>query len=282
MKKIIILLLALVFIQGITWAKTQLSYKKINNTTIFYSKVEAIGTYKIVKMSNGFVEVEACFRGSCKYEMKTPMAAEAGIREFRREIQTYEYIYSEIKRGNEEAKQKEKIYNANKSIIVKKVAITSKTGDKIALEEDKNGDDFLIINNKRTAIGSHIASPSKDDDITYNLYPPQNYQLEDVIKEAKYEDRNKTDKRSYNDIIYNSYKLNSLFKTVYRLRVEHNVNYNDAIKLMSFGVDNGNYKPSDLLFPSEKQEIKYEKNYDESFLKLKYLDSPQAGGKRKE
>ena len=82
-------------------------------------------------------------------------------------------------------------------------------------------------------------------------------------------------KRSYDEIIYSSIDLCDLFKVVYKLRVEYGVSYEDAQKLMTFGIDNRHYKPSDLLLPSEKQAIKYQKNHKETSEKLKNVTFPK-------
>ena len=62
---------------------------------------------------------------------------------------------------------------------------------------------------------------------------------------------------------------------VYKLRLDYGVSYEDAQKLMTFGIDNRHYKPSDLLFPSEKQAIKFQKNHEITSEKLKNVNFPQ-------
>lgn len=46
-------------------------------------------------------------------------------------------------------------------------------------------------------------------------------------------------------------------------------------KLMTFGIDNRHYKPSDLLLPSEKQAIKFQKNRESTSEKLKNVTFPK-------
>ena len=59
---------------------------------------------------------------------------------------------------------------------------------------------------------------------------------------------------------------------VYKLRLDYGVSYEDAQKLMTFGIDN---RPSDLLFPSEKQAIKFQKNHEITSEKLKNVTFPK-------
>ena len=122
-----------------------------------------------------------------------------------------------------------------------------------------------------------LAGPNRTTfykDVVYDPYP-ENSQLENVIATAQREDIYKTKKRSYDEIIYSSIDLCDLFKVVYKLRVEYGVSYEDAQKLMTFGIDNRHYKPSDLLLPSEKQAIKYQKNHKETSEKLKNVTFPK-------
>ena len=44
---------------------------------------------------------------------------------------------------------------------------------------------------------------------------------------------------------------------------------------MTFGINNKHYKPSDLLLPSEKQAIKYQKLHKETTDKLKNVTFPK-------
>ena len=76
-------------------------------------------------------------------------------------------------------------------------------------------------------------------------------------------DKLQNKKRSVVQIIEDSRGLCELFKLVYKLRYNYNVSFKDAKKLMTFGLDNGNYKPQHLLLPKEIAQIKYE-----TFMKL--------------
>ena len=59
--------------------------------------------------------------------------------------------------------KQDKQIEANKKIIIKKVEITTKRGTKISLEEDKNNDDYFVINGKRTKFSSYLATKTLKD-----------------------------------------------------------------------------------------------------------------------
>ena len=263
----------IVFIaQNSVLAGVNVTYKTIGNTTTFYLGGKVVGTYRTKNMLNGYVETEACYNGFCYYDVMTSMRAKNYIYTIRREI-TGTYNLKQALEDSYRWEQKRKqIQQTNKSIIVKQVTVSTPKGEKISLQEDKNGDDYLVINGKKVEnIGQRIATFK---DVVYNPNPDA-FQLEDVIAIAQREDTYKSKKRSYEEIIYSSYDLCDLFKLVYRLRVEHGVSYEDAQKLMTFGIDNRNYKPTDLLLQREKQALKFKKNRENAYEKLKNVTFPK-------
>lgn len=271
----LILGITLLIIQGVVFAytKVNVTYKTVGNTTTYYANGKVIGTYKIKMMSNGFVETEACYGDFCHYDVMTSLMAKNYIYTLKDIIKaSYENKIWFAQQAQQE-KQKEQIKQANKSIIVKQVVITTSNGEKISFQEDKNGDDYLVINGQRVeVIGRKLATDKNMYD--YDPYP-ENAQLENVIAKAEQEDAYLSKKRSYEEIIYSSPLLGDLFKLVYKLRVEYGVSYEDAQKLMTFGINNKHYKPSDLLLPSEKQAIKYQKLHKETTDKLKNVTFPK-------
>ena len=258
--------------QSIVFAGENVTYKTVGNTTTFYSGGEVVGTYRIKSMPSGLVETEACYGDLCHYEVMTSMMAKNYIYTMKKQLEVLSAIGQSFEEHKKQEQEKERIRQANKSIIVKQVTITSPKGEKISLQEDKNGDDYLVINGKRIeTIGRGIATYK---DVVYDPYP-ENSQLENIIATAQREDIYKTKKRSYEEIIYSATDLCDLFKVVYKLRLDYGVSYEDAQKLMTFGIDNRHYKPSDLLFPSEKQAIKFQKNRESTSEKLKNVTFPK-------
>lgn len=258
--------------QNSVLADVNVTYKTIGNTTTFYSGGKVVGTYKTKNMANGFVETEACYGGNCYYDVMTSMMAKNYIYTLRKEITTscnlQQYF---VNLQIQEQKQKQ-IQQANKSIIVKQVTVSTTKGEEISLQEDKNGDDYLVINGKRVETIGHGIATQKD--VVYDPYPEVS-QLENIIATAQREDVYKSQKRSYEEIIYSSRDLCDLFKLVYKLRVEHDVSYEDAQKLMTFGIDNRHYKSTDLLLPKEKQAIKFKRNRESASEKLKNVTFPK-------
>ncbi|MFR1672496.1 MAG: hypothetical protein ACLSWI_06080 [Candidatus Gastranaerophilaceae bacterium] len=223
-------------------------------------------------MPSGLVETEACYGDLCHYQVMTSMMAKNYIYTIKEQLEVICAIGESFEEQKKQEQAQERVRQANKSIIVKQVTITNSKGEKISLQEDKNGDDYLVINGKRVkTIGKNLVT---EKGVVYDPYP-ESSQLENVIATAQREDIYKTKKRSYEEIIYSSIDLCDLFKIVYKLRVEHGVSYEDAKKLMTFGVDNRHYKPTDLLFPSEKQAVKYQKNRDDMNKKLKSVNFPK-------
>lgn len=94
--------------------------------------------------------------------------------------------FDEYKKQQQKQEQQRQ---ANKSIIIKQVTVSAPKGEKISLQEDKNGDDYLVINGERIeTIGRGIATYK---DVVYDPYP-ENSQLENVIATAQREDIYKT------------------------------------------------------------------------------------------
>lgn len=260
-------------IQCSALANVDVTYKTIGNITTFYANGKVVGTYTRQAMSNGFVDTEACYGGYCYTEVMSPLKAKNYIYTLKEKIEASCNMRQQFDEYRKQQQKQEQIKQANKSIIVKQVTVTSPKGAKISLQEDKNGDDYLVINDNRVeTIGRGLATYK--DKVVYDPYPEAS-QLENVIATAQREDIYKINKRSYEEIIYSSIYLCDLFKVVYKLRVEHGVSYEDAKRLMTFGIDNRHYKPSDLLLPSEKQAIKYQKNYKNNSEKLKNVTFPK-------
>lgn len=258
--------------QNIVFASENVTYKTLGNTTTFYSKGEVVGTYRIKSMPNGFVETEACYGDLCHYQVMTSMMAKNYIYTIKEQLEVIYAIGQSFEEHKKQEQERKRITQANKSIIVKQVTVTSPKGEKISLQEDKNGDNYLVINGKKVeTIGRGIATYK---DVVYDPYP-ESSQLENIIATAQREDVYKTKKRSYEEIIYSSIDLCDLFKVVYKLRLDYGVSYEDAQKLMTFGIDNRHYKPSDLLLPSEKQAVKFQKNRESTSEKLKNVTFPK-------
>ena len=258
--------------QGITFASGNVTYKTVGNTTTFYSGGKVVSTYKTKSMPNGFVETETCYGDLCHYEVMTSMMAKNYIYTIKNQLEVICALGQSFEKQKKQEQERKRIIQANKSIIVKQVTVTTSKGENISLQEDKNGDDYLVINGKKVAtIGRGIATYK---DVVYDTYL-ENSQLENIIATAQREDTYKMKKRSYEEIIYSSTDLCDLFKVVYKLRVEYGVSYKDAQKLMTFGIDNRHYKPSDLLLPSEKQAIKFQKNRESTSEKLKNVIFPK-------
>ena len=138
--------------------------------------------------------------------------------------------------------------------------------------EDGNGVDFLIINGKRIKKFAERIATYKEEHV-YRP-DPDNYKFENVIANEIQQDRISGKKRTYNEIVLSSAYLNTLFKLVYRLRIEQGVSYEDAKKLMTFGIDNGDYKPEDLLLPKERLSLQYNKDKQQAKEKLKDIKFP--------
>ena len=202
--------------QGITFASGNVTYKTVGNTTTFYSGGKVVSTYRTKSMPNGFVETETCYGDLCHYEVMTSMMAKNYIYTIKNQLEVICALGQSFEKQKKQEQERKRIIQANKSIIVKQVTVTT--------------------------------------------------QREDTYKMKK---------RSYEEIIYSSTDLCDLFKVVYKLRVEYGVCYEDAQKLMTFGIDNRHYKPSDLLLPSEKQAIKFQKNRESTSEKLKNVTFPK-------
>lgn len=258
--------------QSVAFASVNVTYKTVGNTTTFYSGGKVVGTYKTKTLPSGFVETEACYGGLCYYEVMTSMMAKNYIYTVKEQIEYSCIRQQQFSEYRNQKQKQEQIRQANKAIIVKQVTITTSKGEKISLQEDKNGDDYLVINGEKQAnIGRGIATYKN---VIYDPYPEAS-QLENEIETAQREDIYKSQKRSYEEIIYSSPNLCDLFKVVFKLRIEYGVSYEDAQKLMTFGIYNRHYKPSDLLFPSEKQAIKFQKNRESASEKLKNVTFPK-------
>lgn len=127
------------------------------------------------EISSGLVETEACYGDLCHYEVMTSMMAKNYIYTMKKQLE----VLSAIGQSFEEHKEQERIKQLNKSIIVKQVTVTTPKGEKISLQEDKNGDDYLVINGKRIeTIGRGIATYK---DVVYDPYP-ENSQIFAVAK----------------------------------------------------------------------------------------------------
>lgn len=260
-------------VQGYVFASNNVTFKTTNNITTFYYNGKIVGTYRTRNMTNGYVETETCYDGSCQYDVMSPMMSKKNIYNVQSAIQNRCNLYKNLQTQMQYEQRQQQIKQANKSIIVKKVSITTNKGENISLIEDKNGDDFLLINGKSiNKIGIGLAT-SKDKWV-YEIIP-DNYNFENAMNIEESKNVWNSPKKSYEEMVYTSNYLGDLFKVVYRLRVEHGVSYQDAQKLMTFGIDNRHYKPTDLLLRSEKQAIKYKQNTEKTKETLKNAAFPK-------
>jgi hypothetical protein len=268
MKKFLLLLVSILFIQSIVQADPIQCTQKGNKTTCYVAgKVATTATTRA--MSNGFVEVETCntMFPVCEYHIMSPLESQAFIRQ----------VKSGVNSVNQMVIEQQKKEKQGKATIVKQVSINTPTGKKVTLEEDGLGDDYLIINGERKLLdekkfGNRLATYKED--IVYRQVPDNFYELKQVMAREQEQDKGRGINRSYEEIIYNSNELRGLFKLVYRLRVEEGVSLEDAQKLMTFAKDNGSYKPEDLLLLSEIQTIKFQKTYSDAYEKIKDIKFP--------
>lgn len=265
MKKIIVLIIAIFCFQNFAFAR-DINCTTSGNKTTCTLKGRTIGTVTTQTLRSGLVEVRSCAL-FCESSIMTPLAAQDFVKQFKTMLYLMED--SAIQR-QEQNKQIE----ANKKIIIKKVEIITKQGTKISLEEDKNNDDYFVVNGKRTKFSSYLATKTLNDmemrtrggwsvESDISLRMGDNIDIEKLISENQKMDKLQNKKRSVVQIIEDSRGLCELFKLVYKLRYNYNVSFKDAKKLMTFGLDNGNYKPQHLLLPKEIALIKYE-----TFMKL--------------
>ena len=284
MKKLIFLLVLFIICQNFVYAEVLKCNKKGTITTCTLT-----GT-KIVEMQdlqNGFVSVQNYYMGAgsmgdlfSENKIMTKLQAQ-------NYLNTLNFTFSQLEQSAKEEQKKKKIIETNKQIYTKRVSITTSSGDVVSFEEDKNGDDFLVYNSKRTKIGRHIASEHKQQTCGYNpwdgatsMYPEleernQNIDIKQIFIQAKKDDQLHNKDRNAAQIICDKYGFGTLFKEVYKLRYYNNVSYEDAQKLMTFGYNNGNYKPEHLILPSEMGEMVYNQNLKSSTEKMNKLIFPK-------
>jgi len=171
-------------------------------------------------------------------------------------IDSIKYMYDTNAKLIEKEKQLAKQKKANEKIIVKRLSIITSNGYTITLEEDKNKDDFLTINNfKRTKIGSNLVNSKPTNSNQKSIYEIANAKRLEAIM-------NKNEPAPYLEII-SKIDCNPLFKQVYKIRETYHISYEDAQKLMKFRKDNSDFYPEDLLLPNEIAERNYYKTIKE-------------------
>ena len=277
-RKYFLLLLAIFSIQNLAFA----SHKSYDLGSLkLCSNNDAI---QIRNLKNGYSQVKTNVGGFETYEIMN--SADAVI---------YKGLFNEgfknLPKYLAEEQKQERIRIANSKLIVKRTAITTSEGVYIALEEDKNGDDFLVVQNQRKRIGkglvkSQFKERSKDNLVkpstnSLNQHPSE-YPLVEAYKIVHFEDsRYITYKkpRSYVEIISEMSDLDELFKLVFSLRAEYGVSYEDALKLMTFRNDNNNFNPDDLLLPVEIGEKIYQKNHKKFENEFKNFTYPNVSKK---
>lgn len=116
--------------QNIVFASENVTYKTLGNTTTFYSKGEVVGTYRIKSMPNGFVETEACYGDLCHYQVMTSMMAKNYIYTIKEQLEVIYAIGQSFEEHKKQEQERKRITQANKSIIVKQVTVTSPKGEK--------------------------------------------------------------------------------------------------------------------------------------------------------
>ncbi|MCM1296845.1 MAG: hypothetical protein NC311_15005 [Muribaculaceae bacterium] len=271
MKRILILIIAIFCFQNFAFAKGINCTTKGNTTTCSAGNY-VLTTITTKALPSGYVEVRTCNKLYCESQLMTPLAAQGYVNEIKGYLKLLETAAAQ------QAQQRQQ-YENNKNTIIKKVEIVTKQGTKISLEEDKNNDDYLVINGKRTKFSSYLATKTLNDvemrtrggysvQIDTSQQMGDNIDIEKLICENQKMDKLQNKKRSVVQIIEDSRNLCELFKVVYKLRYDYNISFKDAKKLMTFGLDNGNYKPQHLLLPKEIAQIKYEtlmKLTEESF-----------------
>lgn len=264
MKKFLIVLILTISIQFSALAD-DLQILQQGSKTIFKLKGIIYKTIETYQLDNGLVEIQVCLPQIspwCSSEIMKPLEARNAIDAIiigEREVYKF-------------ARKQAITEQQNKKKIVKQVSITTNKGKKITLIEDGNGVDFLIINGKRIKKFAERIATYKEEHV-YRP-DPDNYKFENVIANEIQQDRISGKKRTYNEIVLSSAYFNTLFKLVYRLRIEQGVSYEDAKKLMTFGIDNGDYKPEDLLLPKERLSLQYNKDKQQAKEKLKDIKFP--------
>ena len=187
-----------------------------------------------------------------------------------------------------EEKRQEKIHNANAKIITKKISVTAPSGVKISLEEDKNKDDFLVVNNKREKIAYNMVNqqPKTSNDtmtnstnVSYGTFQSASINVPKLYEIYKQEQINSLKmgkkQKSYVEVVAASNDVDGLVKLVYGLRDKYGVSYTDAQKLMTFRNDNSGFNPENLLLPVEISKNNYEKTLKQTENRFKNLAFPK-------
>lgn len=260
-KKIIIFSFIILNLQNIALA----DYKCSTRGTITNCYLDGLHIMSVQTLRNGFCTVVdyTYIVGGIKMVTNSKVVS---CLEAKNYIEFSKGVMNELSAIAREEKRQEKIKKNNEKIITKKLSITSTNGVKISLEEDKNNDDFLIINSKRTKIGSNIVNGQAKRIYPTSIYERANAKRLEEINKGKLP-------KQYVDII-SELDCNPLFKVIFRLRDNYGLSYEDALKLMKFRNDNSDFRPEDLLVPSEIAKRKYEQNLKNSELNLKKLSFP--------
>lgn len=271
-KKVFILAIIILNVQNLTFAATVCSGK--NSKERCYIKNEPV---QVRDLKNGYSQIKVNIGGQTYYSIDRSYDA-----------LWLQHLFNEgLKYSQEmaaEEKKKEKIIKANAQIITKRVTVTTKNGIKITLEEDKNKDDFLVVNNKRTKIAHDLVNSqpkinnnkSNFIQISDNSNPSVSVPSLSVTYTQELINSEKTGKKqkSYAEIVAENKDIDELVKLVYILRDKYGVSYTDAQKLMTFR-NNSNFNAEDLLLPTEISKNNYESSFKQSESKFKNLAFPK-------
>ncbi len=254
MKKITLLLILLFSVQISVFAATSLTSKTVGNTTNYYWGNKHVAYFKIMNLSNGFVEVEYCreiFLGmarSCNNELMMPMEAKSYQASFRKQVEEHSRLADENRRRTSpqeitkmqlKREQEQQIYMSEHARLVNEI-------DKY--KQDLPNLDFELFNKYKSSYNTLI----KDSYAVYTA--PKN--LLDLIPERCLFDGNlQKAKYSINDInyylenskkpIFIKYSIANNFNKLESLRFTyiHNNYYKDPLLSPAKGVASWSYEP---------------------------------------
>ncbi|MBR1754750.1 hypothetical protein IJ732_07945 [bacterium] len=272
MKRILILSFLILSLQNVTYGSTM---KCSTKGTITSCYVNGKNIVNVQNLQNGYAIVQTDVglgMGMFAQISKMTLFEAKAYIDTMKELVTMEGKLIEEKIKKEKIKKQEelrleKIKKANEKIITKKVSIVSSNGINITLEEDKNNDDFLIINSQKIKVGSNLVNGKPTTQYTSSIYE----RAKQIRMEAA---NNNRLPKPYAEII-SGLDCNPLFKIVYNLRDQYNISYEDALKLMIFRKDNSDFRAEDLLIPEEISKREYNKLLNEAEFQLSNITFPK-------
>lgn len=273
LKKLLSFFILLISIQTLTLATTS-SDKNIckicaNNDPI-----------QIRDLKNGYSQVRTKVGGSETYEIMNSTDAIIYKKMFNEGFKNLHKRAAEIKK-------QEMIKRENSKIVTKRIAILTSSGIYIALEENKNGEDFLVIDNQRALIANNLVNSQFRVPETITSKESSNNLVQNptewpLVEAYRIDCRDAYGKQvSYAEFIAKMEGLDNLFKIVYRLRDEYGVSYTDAQRLMNFRDDSHGFNPEYLLLPEEIGEKIYQKRLKIAENEFKNLKFPNTNKKSK-